>query len=149
MYWGDCVVDAVGNHGRSRARRLAVQAVYQCLVAGDDPAEVVQQFIEGRNTGRADAGYFTTLVTTALNDREALDAIVDPWLDRPLVQLDPVEHAILLLGAVELRDRLEVPFRVVLDEAVQSARMFGADESYKFVNAVLDRMVDELRDART
>lgn len=143
------MADARSNHGRSRARRLAVQAVYQCLVADDAPADVVRQFLEDRNTGRADGAYFSKLVTTALDDRVALDALIDPWLDRPLVQLDPVEHAILLLGVVELRDRLDVPFRVVLDEAVQSARMFGADESYKFVNAVLDRIVDELRDART
>lgn len=143
------MADAGGNHGRSRARRLAVQAVYQCLVAGDDPADVVRQFIDGRNTGRADTAYFSALVTTALNDRSALDALLDPWLDRPLVQLDPVEHAILLLGVVELRNQLDVPFRVVLDEAVQSARMFGADESYKFVNAVLDRIAGELRHDRT
>lgn len=122
-----------------------MQAVYQCIVADDAPAEVVRQFVEGRNTGRADAGYFSTLVVTAMDDRAALEALIDPYLDRPLVQLDPVEHAILLLGVAELRDRIDVPFRVVLDEAVESARMFGADDSYKFINAVLDRMAGALR----
>lgn len=139
------MADSGLSHSRSRARRLAVQAVYQCLVAGDAPADVVQQFLEGRNTGRADARYFSMLVTAAVEDKAALDALLDPLLDRPLAQLDPVEHAILLLGVVELRDRDEVPFRVVLDEAVESARMFGADESYKFINAVLDRLAGKLR----
>lgn len=139
------MADAKLSHSRSRARRLAVQAVYQCLVAGDAPADVVQQFVEERNTGRADARYFSALVTTAVEEQAALDALLDPLLDRPLVQLDPVEHAILLLGVVELRDQTDVPFRVVLDEAVESARMFGADESYKFINAVLDRLASGLR----
>lgn len=133
------------TRARSRARRLAAQALYQCLVADDAPGEVVEQFLSERNTGRADTAYFRELVTAASGDRAALDGLLDPLLDRPLVQLDPVEHAILLLAAVELRDRAEVPYRVVLDEAVELARLFGAEESYKFVNAVLDRLAKSLR----
>ena len=131
--------------GRSRARRLAVQAVYQCLVAGDAPATVVKQFIDTRNTGRADTDYFREIVTAAVDDREALDAVIGPLLDRPIVQLDPVEHAILLLAAVELRDRLETPHKVVIDEAVELAKLFGAEGSYKYINAVVDRAAKQLR----
>lgn len=133
------------NRARSRARRLAVQAAYQCLVSDAAGEDVVRQFIDGRNTGRADTDYFRELVTAACDGRTGLDAVLDPLLDRPLVQLDPVEHAILLLALVELRDRLEVPYRVVLDEAVESAKMFGAEQSYKFINAVLDRAARTLR----
>jgi transcription antitermination protein NusB len=139
--------EASDNRGRSRARRLAVQAVYQMLVGNDSPAEVVDQFITGRNTGHADVGYFREMVTAASTERAVLEELIDPLLDRPLVQLDPVEHAILLLSMLELRDRMEVPFRVVLDEAVELARLFGAEESYKFINAVLDRAAASLRAA--
>src|SRR5690606_8889745 len=133
------------NRGRSRARRLAAQALYQCLVAGDDAATVVKQFVDTRNTGRADTDYFRELVVAAAGDRDALDAVIDPLLDRPLVQLDPVEHAILLLAIVELRDRLETPRKVVIDEAVELAKLFGAEGSYKYINAVVDRAAKQLR----
>lgn len=133
------------NRARSRARRLAVQAVYQYLVGAAAPAEVIRQFIEGRNTGRADLDFFREMVTVACDDREALEAEISPLLDRPLVQLDPVEHAILLLATAELRDRLEVPYRVVVDEAIELAKMFGADQSYKFINAVVDKAARTLR----
>jgi transcription termination factor NusB len=91
------------NRARSRARRLAAQAVYQCLVGADAPAAVVRQFVTDRNTGRADLDYFREVVGTACDDRPALEAVIDPLLDRPLVQLDPVEHAILLIAVAELR----------------------------------------------
>lgn len=133
------------NRGRSRARRLAAQALYQCLVAGEAPEAVVKQFVESRNTGRADTDYFRELVVAAASDRDALDAAIDPLLDRPLAQLDPVEHAILLLAFVELRDRLDTPRKVVIDEAVELAKLFGAEGSYKYINAVVDRAAKQLR----
>jgi transcription antitermination protein NusB len=138
--------DASFNRARSRARRLATQAVYQCLVGADAPADVVTQFVATRNTGRADLEYFREIVGAACGARAELEAVIDPLLDRPLVQLDPVEHAILLVALVELRDRPEVPYRVVLDEAVESAKVFGAEQSYRFVNAVLDRAARILRE---
>lgn len=139
--------EASFNRARSRARRLAAQAVYQCLVGLHPPAEVVKQFVSGRNTGRADLDYFREVVSTACDDRAALEALIDPLLDRPLVQLDPVEHAILLIAFAELRDRHEVPYRVVVDEAVELAKMFGAEGGFKFINAVVDKAARELRKA--
>lgn len=133
------------TRGRSRARRLAAQALYQCLLSDDTPQEVVRQFIEQRNTGRADTDYFREVVLGVCKSRVQLEEVIDPLLDRPLLQLDPVEHAILLLAVFELRDRLEVPYRVVIDEAVELARMFGADQSFKYINAVVDRAAKSLR----
>ncbi len=137
------------TRGRNRARRLAAQALYQCLVSDDTPVEVVRQFIEQRNTGRADTDYFREVVLGVCKSREQLEEVIDPLLDRPLVQLDPVEHAILLLATFELRERLEVPYRVVIDEAVELAQMFGADQSFKFINAVVDRVAKSLRQQET
>lgn len=133
------------THARSRARRLAVQALYQWLVGGDAVQVVVGQFLDGRNTGRADREYFRSVVTGVAEARAELEATLEPLLDRPVVQLDPVEHVILLLAVQELKERRDVPFRVVIDEAVELARMFGADQSWRFINAVVDRASKTLR----
>lgn len=138
--------ESPSSHARSRARRLAVQALYQCLVGNDTAEEVVRQFLDERNTGRADLDYLREVVMAAMAQRGVLEASIDPLLDRPLVQLDPVEHAILLLGMHELTARPDVPWRVVLDEAVELARLFGGEQGYKFINAVLDRAARQLRD---
>lgn len=133
------------THARSRARRLAVQALYQWLVGGDGVQVVVEQFLDGRNTGRADREYFRAVVTGVAEARPELEAALAPLLDRPVVQLDPVEHVILLLAMQELKCRPDVPYRVVIDEAVELARMFGADQSWRFINAVVDRASRTLR----
>ncbi len=133
------------THARSRARRLAVQALYQWLVGGDGVQVVVGQFLDGRNTGRADRDYFRSIVTGVAEARAGLEETLAPLLDRPVVQLDPVEHVILLLALQELKERHDVPYRVVIDEAVELARMFGADQSWRFINAVVDRAARALR----
>ena len=139
--------EQTANRARSRARRLAVQAVYQHLLGEQPSPVVVKEFIETRNTGRMDTDYFRALVTTAADDRAALDALIDPLLDRPLVQLDPVEHAVLLLAFVELRDRPDTPYKVVIDEAVELAKLFGGEGGYKYINAVVDKAAKTLRRA--
>jgi N utilization substance protein B len=88
---------------------------------------------------RADGEYFRALVAGICDERAALDAALEPLLDRKPAQLDPIEHALLLIGSYELRHRLEVPYRVVINEAVGLARRFGATDGHKFVNGVLDR----------
>lgn len=139
--------DPKATHARSRARRLAVQALYQWLVAGDEAQVVVGQFLDDRNTGRADRDYFRAIVTGVADGKPELESMLAPLLDRPVDQLDPVEHVILLLAMLELRDRGDVPFRVIIDEAVELARMFGADQSWRFINAVVDRASRTLRGA--
>lgn len=131
--------------GRRGARRLAVQAIYQGLMAGGDTPVLVSEFLRERAKGDLDREYFRELVTDVLNDRVALDALLQPELDRPAEEIDPVEHAILLVGACELRDRRELAVSIVINEAVELAKTFGADNGHRFVNGVLDRLAARAR----
>lgn len=130
---------------RSQARHKAVQALYQYQLAGGSGSSICQQFL-AEGLGRADEAYFETLVRRILRDREALDAQLDPAVSRGAAQLDPVEHAILWIGAHELQHELSVPYRVVLDEAIELAKRFGAPESHRLVNAVLDALGAQWRE---
>lgn len=135
---------------RGLARRLAVQALYQWLVNETDPDLMMAQFrSEPRGLGNADPEYFSSLVYGAIAQAQALEAQIIPLTDRPMVQLDPVEHAILLLGAYELINRAEVPWKVILNEAVSLTKLFGAEDGFKFVNGVLDRLARIVRPSET
>lgn len=139
---------AHGLSRRSLARRLTVQALYQWLLNETPPGVMVRQFAaEPDRLGRADRGYFDELLRETVAAVPQLDALIVPHLDRPLVQLDPVEHAVLLLGTHELASHPEVPWKVVVNEAVDLAKLFGAAEGYKYVNGVLDRLAHQLRGA--
>lgn len=131
---------ATGRHG---ARRLLVQALYQQQLAGHDYAELANQFCSTPDFGRIDGDYFRELLRQILASEADLDAVIASSADRPVAQLDPVERGILRLGAAELRFRPDVPSRVAINEAVQLAREFGAQDSYRYVNAVLDRLAAE------
>jgi len=134
---------------RSRARRCALQALYQWQLTGDAPADLIRQFQEGDELKKADAGYFERLVIDCQRERAALEAAVAGVLDRPVEQLDPIERAALTIGLYELRDRPEVPFRVAISEAVELTKAFGGTDGHKYVNAVLDRAARLLRSAET
>jgi N utilization substance protein B len=131
---------ATGRHG---ARRLLVQALYQRQLAGHDFAELANQFCGDADFGQVDGDYFRELLRDILDREAELDAAVGGVTDRPVAQLDPVERGILRLGAAELRLRPDVPSRVAISEAVQLAREFGAQDSHRYVNAVLDRLAAE------
>lgn len=135
------------NRGRRGARRLALQAVYQWLVAGGESRGLREEFLAERAPAGIDAGYFGELLAACIADREPLEQLLQPGLDRPFAEVDPVERAILLIGAVELRDRPELAVPVVINEAVELAKSFGADNSYGFVNAALDRLARRVRPA--
>jgi N utilization substance protein B len=131
---------------RSLARRLTVQALYQWLVNETSPELLLKQFREQEEgLGRADPEYFGELLRGVVQHAPGLTRRIVPHLDRPLDQLDPVEHAVLLLGAYELAQRPEVPWKVVVNEAVNLTKTFGAEEGYKFINGVLDKLARELR----
>jgi N utilization substance protein B len=127
------------NAARALARRLAVQALYRWQLNAAPLDELLNEFSADADMPRADAEYFRALVRQAIDDHAKLDAALAPFLARAASALDPVEHAVLLVAAVELQHQAEVPFRVVIDEAVGLARRFGATDGHKFVNAVLDR----------
>jgi N utilization substance protein B len=132
---------------RSRARHLAVQALYQWQMTGQDVGDVVGQSLTSQDGGRFEVDYFRDLVRGVATDLNALDAALQPHVDRPIPQIDPVERAILRLGAHELAHHPEVPYRVVINEAVELAKVFGAEEGHKYVNGVLDKVARALRAA--
>ncbi len=134
-----------GVAGRSRARRLALQAIYQWQLSGTDPEEILRQFHESPDSGHPDQAYFEALVRGVTAEVARLDAILQPALDRPAEQVDPVERALLRLATWELGHRPDVPYAVVLDEAVALARKFGAEQGHRFVNGVLDQVARRLR----
>lgn len=131
---------------RGLARRVTVQAVYQWLLNEGEPAALLKQFREqDEGLGRADPKYFEELLNGIVEHATELTMAVAPHLDRPIAQLDPVEHAILLLAAYELQHRPDVPWKVAVNESVNLAKMFGAEDGYKFVNGVLDKLAHAMR----
>ena len=124
---------------RALARRLAVQALYRWQLNVAPWQDLVNEFASDADMPRADGEYFRTLVRQAIDEHEAIDVALTPFLARAAAVLDPVEHAVLLIASVELQHQKQVPFRVVIDEAVGLARRFGATDGHKFVNGVLDR----------
>jgi N utilization substance protein B len=124
---------------RALARRLAVQALYRWQINAGPWQDLVSEFSSEPDMARADGGYFRTLVQSAVEQHEPLDAALAPFLARSAALLDPVEHAVLLVAAVELRATDGPPFRVVINEAVSIARRYGATDGHKFINGVLDR----------
>lgn len=132
---------------RALARRLAMQALYRWQLNAGSWQELVGEFSSDPDMARAEQEYFTAVVRGVLEEGDALAAALQPALDRPLAHLDPVEHAVLLVAVYELLRRPEIPFRVVINEAVSLTRRFGATDAHKFVNGVLDRLARTLRSA--
>jgi N utilization substance protein B len=130
---------------RRRAREFALQGIYQWLVAGNESSAIESHLAGVTGFEKVDAALFTTLLRGVIHDAGSLGALIEPCLDRPLKELSPVEHAILLLAALELRDHLQTPYRVVLNEAIEIAKSYGGTDGYKYVNGVLDRLAPELR----
>ena len=134
-----------GARGRSRARRLALQGLYQWQLSGAPAHEIIAQLLADQDARDTDTEYFEMLLREVVTDCDVLEQLYGKHLDRPAAQLDPVERSILLLGTCELRSCLEVPYRVVLNEAVELSKKFGAEDSYKYINAVLEKICAELR----
>ena len=132
---------------RSRARELAVQALYQEQITAHAIDELLSQFRDRPDYERVDQAYFEETLKAVCADRLALEESIAKFADRPQEQLDPVERAILLQGMYELRDRSDIPFRVVINEAVNLAKRFGALDGHKYINAVLDRAAAVTRPA--
>jgi N utilization substance protein B len=138
---------ARGTRARSVARKLCMQALYQWQLTQQSATEIKEQFLQSEDSAGVDAEYFSELLTGCIAQHETIAATLAPFLDRPLDQLDPVETAILMIGIFELQQRLDVPYRVVINEAVDLCKRFGATDAHKYVNAVLDRAARELRAA--
>lgn len=130
---------------RIRARMAATQAIYQWRMSGTDIGELIMQFAQANRLGNLDRDYFEMLLRGVVHDVSGLEAAFDTHLNRPAVQLDPVEYAILLLATYELRECPEIPFAAIINEATNLARIFGATDGHRFINGVLDAAAHDLR----
>ena len=134
---------------RRRARRRALQALYQWHLTGQDVGEILAQFREVQDFSNVDTELFATLVRKVSTGQAEIDEKIEPFLDRPLAQLDVIEHVILSIATFELLNSLELPHQVVIDEAVNLAKQFGAEQGHSFINGVLDKAAREWRDPAT
>ena len=137
--------DGVDPVARSRARRRALQAVYAWQMSGTGVREVIAQFAHEQAKEPADLAYFEDLVRGVDEHRKDLDAALAPFLDRDIEQVDAIERAVLRLAAYELRHRPDVPYRVVINEAIEIAKRFGAEHGHTYVNGVLDHAAADWR----
>jgi len=137
----------VSAHARARARRYAMQALYQWDLSGTDLPVIRRQFLEAEDFTRTDQAYFVELLSKIPNQVDVVDENISAFIDRPIAQLDPVERAILRIGIYELLYRLDIPFRVIINEAVQLSKKFGAEQGHAFVNGVLDKAAHKIRTA--
>ncbi|WP_410344117.1 transcription antitermination factor NusB [Thioalkalivibrio sp.] len=134
-------------HARQAARRRAMQALYSWQLTHNHPKDILASFREDEEHANADAEYFREILMGVTTKAAALDALLEPVIGRPLVQLDPIEHALLWVGVWELSERMEVPYRVAINEAVGLAKKYGAEQSHRFINGVLDTLARQLRSA--
>jgi len=134
---------------RRRSREFALQGLYEWLLSGDSGPEnagaIDAHIRETPGFDKADAEHYTALLHGAIRDAATLRVAITPHLDRPIQELSPVEHAVLLIGAYEFVHHVEIPYRVVINEAVEVAKSFGGTDGFKYVNGVLDKVSADLR----
>jgi transcription antitermination protein NusB len=133
------------SNARSLARERAMQALYQWQMTGESPTEIEKQFLNEQEMKGVDKKFFAELLREIPARLDELDAHGGEVLDRPIAQVDPVEQAILRIGIYELQQRIDVPYRVVINEMVELAKQFGAEQSHKFINGTLDKLSKKLR----
>lgn len=133
------------SNARSLARERAMQALYQWQLTGQSAVEIEKQFLEEQEMKGVDKKFFSELLREIPARQDELDAHCGDVLDRPLAQVDPVEQAILRIGIYELQQRIDIPYRVVINEMVELAKQFGAEQGHKFINGTLDKLAKKLR----
>ncbi len=137
--------DRAPKKSRRKAREFAVQGLYQWTLTGDDAGTLLRQLHEEKEFPKIDEEHLAALLRGVISEAQALDELVAPYLDRAVDELSPVEHAILLLAAYEMSRHLEIPYRVVINEAVELAKTFGGTDGHRFVNGVLDKLAAQVR----
>lgn len=131
---------------RRKSREFALQALYQWQLSGGDPEDIAKQLNEVPEFVRCDGEYFLVLLRGAIREAGEVEREATPFVDRPWAELSPIERGIILLAGYELLREPKVPFRVVINEAVELAKSYGGTDGHKFVNGVLDRLAGKLRD---
>ena len=141
----------MNRNARHKARRFAVQAVYQWQMAGADPKEIEKEFFEVHDINKFDVDYFRALLSGVTQYQSRIDTEMTPVLDRPISELSPVELAVLRVALYELFYRPDVPYKVVINEALELTKTFGSVDGFKYVNGVLDKIVtlNKLRKSST
>lgn len=134
-----------GKAARRRAREFALQGIYQWLLSGNSLPVIEDHVAQVTGFDRADRELFISLLRGTLNNVESLQAEFEPFIHRPVHELSPVERAILLLGTHELKNGLDTPYRVIINEAIELAKGYGGTEGHRFVNGVLDKLAAKLR----
>ena len=132
---------------RAWARRCAAQALYQWQLTDQEPSRIAAQFLADQDLGKADPDYFRELLLQIPARVAEIDAVLTPYLDRPTTQIDPVECAILRIGGYELLAHPDLSSRIILNEAIELAKVFGAEQGHRFVNGVLDKVARTVRSA--
>jgi N utilization substance protein B len=130
---------------RTNARKAAVQALYQWQMTGQSLVEIERQFAEDERLKDVQKSYFTELFHGVPKNLGVIDEALNEFVDRPVDMVDPVERAILRIGAYELMHRLDMPYKVILNEGINLAKYFGADGSHKYVNGILDKIAQKIR----
>jgi len=130
---------------RTRARRLAMQALYQWDLSGSNLSAIEVQFLEDEDFSKADKDYFHELLHEVPARLDEVEDAFTPYLDRPLKEIDPVERAVLRMASYELLARLDIPYRVIINESVNLTKKFGAEQAYKYVNGILDQTARRVR----
>jgi N utilization substance protein B len=134
---------------RHRAREFALQGLYQWLLSNEDSGVIDAHIRQAHGFNKADAAHFDALLHGAIRDVTRLRAKIIPLIDRPLDQLSPIEHAALLIGTYELEHHPEIPYKVVINEAVELTKSFGGIDGHKYVNGVLDKLAAQIRTVET
>ena len=130
---------------RHKARRYAVQALYHWQLTADTAQDVIDYMLPDINQNKTDLEYFTELVYKVIENASEIDVAISPYLDRELESVDPVERAILRLATYELIFHHEIPYRVVINEAIEHCKTFGAEDGHKYINGVMDKAAEQLR----
>jgi N utilization substance protein B len=130
---------------RGKSRRLAMQAIYQWQMTGDNISDIKQQFFDENNISQFDSAFFSELVSGVASSISDLDVLLEKYMPRSAESVDPVERSILRIAVYEFVNRFDVPYRVVLNEAVNITKEYCAENSHTFVNAVLDKVAKEVR----
>ncbi len=130
---------------RHRAREFALQGLYQWLMSHEDAGVIDAYIRNAHGFDKADRSHFDVLLHGTIRDAANLRTEIVPYIDRAIEQLSPIEHAALLIGAYELKQHIEIPYKVVINEAVELAKSFGGIDGHKYVNGVLDKLASKLR----
>lgn len=136
---------AAPKSSRRRSREIALQGLYEWLLAGSDAGEIEAHMREQEGFDKCDVVHFDALLHGCIREAAPLDEVLSRHVDRPTAELSPIEHGVLLVGAYELKNCLDVPYKVAINEAVELAKSFGGTDGHKYVNGVLDKAAAELR----